>query len=141
SNEMRPFFCDSKGLAVPKAEAAIRPISIGDSLYRVAAECCIDLDREGWQDAMGPHQLGSGISGGCEALSTMVSNGLSRGMAAMREDSKNAFNTKDINVISDSVYSNPKLLHSTRIFWWSYGKPTRILLQDKNGKIVATIWS
>ena len=75
SDDMRPFFIDSKGLALPKEEAAIRPLGIGDSLYRITAECCIELDKEAWVEAAGPHALGSGVTAGCEAAASEATSG------------------------------------------------------------------
>ena len=134
SERMRQFFLDSRGLALPKEEAAIRPIAIGDSFYRIAAECCIALDKAAWKKAAGPHALGSGVTAGCEAMATLAVNALEAGMAVARMDSTNAFNTRELEKISDAVYSNPEVSHSHKLFAWSYGKPTRILLQDKRGK-------
>jgi hypothetical protein len=136
-----PFFCDCKGLAVPKTGAAIRPITIGDSLYRVTAECCIDLDREAWKDSAGPYALGSGLTAGCEAVGSILSNALDQGMGAMAADSENAYNKRKKQKIADSILGNPKLSHSHKLYHWSYGRPTRILMQDRNGKIVAVISS
>ena len=141
SDQMRPFFMDSLGLLPQKPGGGVRPLAIGDTVYRLTAQIVLALDRSQWKEAAGPRQLGAGVTAGCEALSTLVQNGLDEGFAAIHIDSKNAFNTRSRRKILDTCLSNPYLVHSHKLLWLKYGKPTRIFYLGKRGSIVAQIES
>jgi len=54
-------------LALNKKSGGVRPIAIGFSLRRLASKCANSFSTNNLKSYFHPHQLGVGISGGCEA--------------------------------------------------------------------------
>ncbi len=141
TGDARELVTDTRGIELLKETGGIRPIAIGQTLTRIAAQRAFERDRAEWIKAAGPHQLGLGKTAGVEASVFITQNALDQGMAVLELDLENAFNRKSREQILRTVYSNPALANSWRLFDLKYGKPTRILIQDKEGKIVDMIQS
>ncbi len=97
SDEMRPWFQSSVGIALPKPRGGVRPICIGDVFYRLAATRLAQDYIGNIRKACGPYQFGQGVSSGCEAIVHFLQAALENptaNAAALKVDIKNAFNTR-----------------------------------------------
>jgi len=65
--EVAPIFFGGRLLAMNKKSGGVRPIAIGFSLRRLASKCANSFGTNNLKSYFHPHQLGVGISGGCEA--------------------------------------------------------------------------
>ena len=66
-SEVAPIFFGGRLLALNKKSGGVRPIAIGFSLRRLASKCANSFGTNNLKSYFHPHQLGVGISGGCEA--------------------------------------------------------------------------
>lgn len=118
-----PSLLDSSLVGLQKPDGGVRPIAIGEALYRIAGLCamtaCEDIGR-----SLAPLQLAVGVSGGVEALVHAVRSALAADpdAALLTVDMANAYNTVDRSALFAAVQRHvPSLLAYVQ---WSYGAPT-----------------
>jgi hypothetical protein len=64
----RSFLCSSRGVALPKADGSLRPIAIGELIYRMYMMCILRLHFKA--ECLLPFQYGVDSRGGVEPSST-----------------------------------------------------------------------
>jgi hypothetical protein len=88
TGDARELVTDTRGIELLKETGGIRPIAIGQTLTRIAAQRAFERDRAEWIKAAGPHQLGLGKTAGVEASVFVTQNALDQGMAVLSLTSK-----------------------------------------------------
>jgi hypothetical protein len=143
SDEMRQIWTGSKGLALPKDNGGIRPIAIGEIMYRAATHILLNRISSAIAEAVGTHQYGLNVACGTEAVPHIVQAALMSPtpIAVLHLDTANAFNTRQRSSILNSLFSKPQLASIWRIAHMSYSKPSPVYFQNKQSKIVLTVWS
>ena len=118
-----PSLLSSSLVGLQKPDGGVRPIAIGEALYRLTGLCamtaCEELGR-----SLAPLQLAVGVSGGVEALAHAVRLALTADpeAALLTVDMANAFNTVNRSALFEAVQQRvPSLLAYVQ---WSYGAPT-----------------
>ena len=111
---------------------SVRPIAVGAVFYRLAALRQVNLVLEAARALLLPHQLGIGVSGGCEAAVHIVRNALqneSSALAALLVDFENAFNTISRHKILAALYSQPSLQALFKVTAFAYSSPSALLVK------------
>ena len=140
SSDMRDFLLTNKGLALDK-NPGVRPIGIGDTIYRIAAGYLVGNEKEHIVEAVGEFQYGQGRPCGTEAVVHMVQEALESAtpIAVIDVDVRNAFNTRDLAHMLETMYGIPSLAPLWRLLNWKYKSPTKVLYQNRKGRIVHTV--
>jgi hypothetical protein len=141
----------STSLAITKGSNAsdIRPIAVGEVLYRLTASAILKQESGVFRDSM-VWQLAVGVPGGAEAGVFGVREGLKlkEGSAALQVDVRNAFNMVDRVAFWDFLREgSPRLQSLIPFLRGSYGAPSPLyyFLADEGDEGhsggVATLWS
>jgi hypothetical protein len=112
---------DSTLIALDKGAGKVRPISVGESLYRLCGRAVLKTHGNNLADILAPHQFGVNIKGGSESIIHLVQSKMRQGpKTVVCMDLKNAFNTVDRTHMRESVRTYaPELLD---FFVWDYGR-------------------
>jgi len=133
----RELLCASRLIPFEKPEGGIRPIAVGDMLYRIAQKAILSTSFR--PEMLLPNQLGVNSAGGVEpaifilneAIQGPNKNGYQK-IASL--DLTNAFNTIQRSAIAAAISKYaPQILRATK---WAYNNPS-ILVTDK-GSIIAS---
>lgn len=136
------FLCSSHLIALNKADGGLRPIAIGESIYRVCMK--VILKHTFKTDYLAPYQFGVGSKGGVEPIVRAVQ----RAAEGLTEqafthltslDFSNAFNTVDRKDIAAAVRRHASPLF--RAAKWAYDKPARLIFSAHDGQEPPTILS
>ena len=118
---------DSALIGLAKPNGDVRPIAIGEVLYRFAASCALAaLGPAGVN--LAPVQLGGGVPGGTEAATHAVKAALAADpqAIALHMDVRNAFNLLGRKAIFAAVKrERPELLPFVQ---WAYGAPSNLVM-------------
>lgn len=110
---------DSSLIGLQKPDGGVRPIAIGEVLYRLTGLCALTALEEIGK-SLAPLQLAVGVSGGVEALVHAIRSALEEDpeTALLTVDMANAFNTVDRSALLAAVKKRaPSLLPYVQ---WSY---------------------
>ena len=94
--------------ALVKKTGGVRPIAIGYTWRRVAAKCANAFATAALNDYFMPHQLGVGVSGGCEAAihaTRRFMEMMPKGHVIAKLDFSNAFNSLHRDAMLEAVYN------------------------------------
>jgi hypothetical protein len=130
----------SRAVLIPKKDGSYRPLSIGESWYRLAARAALCSIGSEIGNQLAPSQLGCGISGGCEIagrtgqliMDTELSNGNSTNLVIISLDIKNAFGTLNRKQILKGIFEFAPGL--AKWFKWAYGSSSPLVYWD--GEVV-----
>ena len=124
----REWLLSSRLLAVPKSSGsnAVRPIAIGEVLYRVASAYLASLISPHLRQLFPCIQKGVGVNGGADRARHAVQLSLELlkqrcDPVILSIDIKNAFNEIDRAAIGRAILAAPSLHKLWRFFKWSYG--------------------
>lgn len=120
----------SRLIAFDKPGGGIRPIAVGDLIYRLIAKAALEIAFD--PEMLAPYQLGVRSPGGVEPIVHMLNNVADGTSTKFRNvlslDFKNAFNTIKRRTLSAS------LLKHAPDFWklaqWTYNESAALLLYD-----------
>lgn len=141
--ECKQYILSNKLVALPKVTGGIRPISIGEIFYRIAALRASRLAAPEASSVLKPIQYGIGVSGGCQMVIHKLQHLLeqaSRPVAALAIDFANAFNTRNRDDIMKALYAEQSLSHIWRIVDFAYSAPSD-LYTFTNGAWVPSLQS
>lgn len=97
--EIVPYFCGARLIALNKKSGGIRPIAVGSTLRRLCGKICNSMIQSEALGIFRPKQLGYGVKGGAEAavhaVQKIMTSGLNSGYIMLKIDFENAFNTID----------------------------------------------
>ena len=142
----RDWLVGSRLIAIPKDDTGVRPISIGEALYRLASAYLSDLVTPHMPDIFSSLQKGVGVSGGADRAlhATQLSLELLRAKCdpvVLAIDIKNAFNTIDRGAVARALIQQPHLHPLWRFFEWSYAHRSNLMVFDNEGSLTAHIES
>ena len=140
----RDWLLGSKLIAIPKLDNGVRPISIGEALYRLASAYLSDLVSPSLPRVFDSIQKGVGVSGGADRAihAAQLSLELLRATCdpvVLSIYIKNAFNSIDRAAVARALLNQPLLHPLWRFFAWSYASPSALMVFDIDGSLAATI--
>lgn len=109
-------------VALDKGDGQVRPIWVGESLYRLCGRAVIKAHGAALADVLRPHQFGFAVKGGAECIVHLAHSKLRENQHTVATlDVSNAFNSVDRRHMRDMVEEyTPELLD---FFLWDYGGP------------------
>lgn len=138
--EAKEYLLPSHLIALPKPTQSIRPISMGEIFYRVAALKAVTTVSEVAAKILSPIQFGVGIPAGCEQAVHRLQHQLTRShpfkLAGIAVDFKNAFNQRNRNDILKELYRYPELKPIWKIVDWAYSNPSALWIRDDEYEMV-----
>ena len=114
----------------------IRPIAIGEILYRFATKWIKSRVSESLPAVFEPIQLGITTRNGCETIIHQLQHLLtdeSQTLGAVTIDFKNAFNSISRAKVLREVYNNPALQPLWHLVNYSYSSPSLLLTRNHDG--------
>ena len=122
------LLCASRLIGLEKPEGGVRPIAVGDLIYRVAYKAILTSTFQ--KDMLLPNQLGVNSPGGVEPIIFLLEEAIQgdnkegyKNMASL--DLSNAFNSISRRSISAAVATYaPTLYRATR---WAYNQPSLLI--------------
>jgi hypothetical protein len=134
----RDLLCASllHGISKPDSKD-LRPLALGEEFLKLANLYCYKLKEQQYADFHEPLQFAMKTRGGCERAiqTTQAALEVNEDHIAIHLDIINAYGTSDRGQMLEAVYSQPHLLHTWRLYDFSYGRPSQLLLRHR-GKIV-----
>jgi ribonuclease HI len=110
---------ESTMVALDKGEGKVRPIAVGEALYRLCGRAVLKAHGYQLAEQLFPHQFGVAVKGGAESIIHLINSKLREGpqtIACM--DITNAFNSVDRSHLQRMVCKyTPQLRH---FFQWDY---------------------
>ena len=143
----RKLLLSSRLLAIPKSGGGLRPISIGEILYRVSSSYLMDFISSSFPSLFPCIQKGVGARGGADRARHAVQLALEllkpkcKNLILLSIDIKNAFNTLDRRAIAQAIIDHEETHSLWRFFKWSYELPSSANVFDRDGHLVADISS
>ena len=141
----KPYLLSSNLTALPKPNGkGIRPIAVGEVLYRLAAFRLQKLTCNLSSSELKPIQLGVGVSGGCENIIHNLQHLLednNKPVAVLSIDCKNAFNSIDRSAVIKTLFDLPELNKLWRLVHWAYSAPSDLFIRDNSGNLYPGIQS
>ena len=136
----------SRLIGIPKSDHGIRPISIGEALYRLASSYMSDLVAPHFPTIFASIQKGVGCSGGSDRAVHTVQLSLellkrSCDAVVMSVDIRNAFNSIDRGAVARAIIRSPHAHVLWQFFQWSYSDPSDLLIYDASGNLVTSLQS
>lgn len=128
------FLCSSQLIALNKPDGGLRPIAIGESIYRLCMKLILKHALK--PDFLAPFQFGVGSKGGVEpivrAVERAVEGSTAQGFTHLTSlDFSNAFNTVDRKDIAAAVRSHAPPLF--RLAKWAYNQPSQLIFSAQHG--------
>ncbi|KAF1807891.1 hypothetical protein P152DRAFT_377032, partial [Eremomyces bilateralis CBS 781.70] len=121
----RDLLLAARLVALTKEDGGLRPIAVGDLLYRVVAKAIL---RENYSpSSLLPYQLGVGSPGGVEPALRAIERTVFGDQKAQFSritslDFSNAFNTVDRTAMAKGIYKYAPDFY--RLAQWAYGEPS-----------------
>jgi len=159
SPECKACFLASHLVALSKPKGGIRPIAIGEAIYKLAGHYAISLIDKELPKLFPCIQYGVGVSGGSERAIHLIrcafryhTDLCSKRNAANSDhaviltiDFKNAFNevcrSRMMDVLKSKLAKFPLLSTLIRLYFYSYEKPTPLHIFDNMGEWLETLLS
>ena len=126
-------------VAVPKPAGGVRPIAIGETLYKMAASYAMHEVLGDAIDILGDDQFAL-QSGGSEVASLLL-KALAEQHSLAATDLQNAFNALDRGHMLRVLFSHRRLAPIFRLVYWSYSSPVSLNIFNRNGSLLDTILS
>lgn len=137
----RNLLLSSRLIAIPKDRDShdpsnIRPISVGETLYRLAASIAVSSVAQAASELLSPIQFGVSVSNGAELIAHNLQHLLERTdfasgpLAALAIDCKNAFNSISRAHIFRVLYQFPQLNSVWRLAHWAYRSASPLLIRN-----------
>jgi hypothetical protein len=132
----RDMLCSSKLVALEKPAGGIRPVAVGDMIYRLCTK--ILLQHFSHLKMLLPEQLGVGTKGGVEPIIRLVEKAVGKELPESYThlamlDFSNAFNSIDRCDIATGIGKHAQPFF--RAAKWAYGTRSALIL-NKDGKVL-----
>jgi hypothetical protein len=133
------MLCASRLTPLRKPDGGLRPIAVGDMIYRLATKAIVrHSNRRGF---LLPHKFGVGSKGGVEpvvrAVERALEGTLDRPYTHLTSlDFSNAFNTADRKDIAEGLRQYAPILY--RAGRWAYGCTSSLVLGSPEGRHIIT---
>jgi hypothetical protein len=135
----RRLLLSSQLIGIPKKgnDDSLRPIAIGEALYRLAAAYALSEVKD-QIDFLNSNQYGVGLPGGAEHVIHEVQQELQQSnQIAIIVDFANAFNSIDRHAVLRAVYDNERLKPIWNIVDWAYGSSTMLFTRQLESEQLA----
>ena len=123
-DSVAPYLCGARLHAAKKKDNTLRPIAVGNLLRRLVAKCFSSALAPKAATLLGPHQLGVGVRGGCEAIAHAVRRVVKEDPSkwVLQADLINAYNLVDrAKVLEETARHFPECLAWAKT---CYGAPS-----------------
>jgi len=143
-SRFKEYLLASRGLGIEKAgpPGSMRPIAIGEALYRAAVSFALYPCLAEAAKVLQPVNLGCGTEGGAEIVVACVQHFLrTRDVAVFVGDFRNAFNTVSRSSMMASLFGQPKLNRLWRVAHWAYSQSSLVLVRDRQGELATVLSS
>jgi hypothetical protein len=134
----RGLLCASRLVALEKPGGGVRPIAVGELIYRLCTKAVL---RHSFKpDFLSPGQFGVGTKGGVEPLIRAIQRVVDDSVVGVEYthvtslDFSNAFNTLDRADMAQAVRKHAPGLF--RLAKWAYDKPSRLVIGSGNEVIL-----
>ena len=138
--EAAELLCASRLVGLNKPSGGIRPVAVGELLYRMAGVIMTRTVSGVAAQLLAPHQYGVGVPSGAERILHSVQHSLTDGssskLALLKVDISNAFNSCDRAGVLRELYGTPQLGALFRLTHFAYSAPSQLLLQGCDGKAI-----
>jgi hypothetical protein len=133
------MLCASRLTPLRKPDGGLRPIAVGDMIYRLATKAIVRHSNR--RDFLLPYQFGVGSKGGVEpvvrAVERALEGALDRPYTHLTSlDFSNAFNTVDRRDIAEGLRQYAPILY--RAGRWAYGCTSSLVLGSPEGRHIIT---
>jgi len=127
-----PLLCASRLIGLEKPDRGVRPIAIGDLVYRVAMKAILMTSYR--PEMLLPFQLGVNSPGGVEPAiflleEAIIGKNSSNFQQAASIDLENAFNSVDRVAIAAATATYALTLYKAAA--WAYNKPSLFIIEDR----------
>jgi len=126
-------------IAVPKPHGGVRPIVMGETLYKVAGVHALSEISNLASDILEPHQFAT-LPGGSETASLLLKACLET-QTGITLDIRNAYNESDRAYMLERVFEQPDLAPIWRLVHWAYSTYSDLLIFNPDGSICDVISS
>ena len=130
------MLCASRLLALEKPGGGVRPLGVGELIYRLAMKAILAVGFSG--HGLLPSQFGVGTPGGVEPLLRLIERAVDGSLPVRFDhladvDLRNAFNEVDRTHMADEVRRHcPGLYRAAK---WAYGASTKLFYRGPNGLV------
>ena len=132
-SEAKSYLLSANLISFPKNNGGIRPIAIGETIYRLAASYALSTVDIAEAMEWSPLQFGVGIRGGSEKLVHILSNRICvSNQVCVAVDFKNAFNSISREFVLKTFYARPQFKTLFRLVEFSYSDATDLYIKDQN---------
>lgn len=126
----RHLLTTSRLVALDKADGGVRPIAVGELIYRLMAK--VALTKSFQREQLAPFQLGVRSPGGTEPIIHLLDNALHGRLNSYRHlvtlDFKNAFNSIDRRYLATGILRHaPEFFKLAR---WAYSSSSALVMYD-----------
>jgi len=135
-------------IPVLKPNGSIRPVAMGEILYKTAALYAISLIKDELPKLFPRIQLGVSVSGGSERAAHLISHlreamssSARRDVIVLAIDFANAFNAASRTQILRVLLGNERCKPLWRIFQWAYGGESPLYVYERDGSVHTTLQS
>ena len=138
----RDYILGSSLIAGAKPAGGVRPIAMGEPLYKLAGQYALHLIRPEIPSLLEPIQMALS-PGGPEKAAHVIQAAIesaSPHSVVVKTDFRNAFNSIHRRVILDELFRVPTLSLVWRFVHWAYKAPSRLLMMKK-GRVFDQITS
>ena len=123
---MAPYLCGARLHAAKKKDNSLRPIALGNLIRRLVSKCFSSALASRAAALLGPHQLGVGTKGGCEAIAHAVRQVVREdpNKWVLQVDLINAYNQVDRGTVLEETAR-----HFPEYLAWAitcYGSPSKL---------------
>ena len=131
----RNFLCSSRLIALDKPDGGVRPIAVGELIYRLCTKAILRCSFK--PDCLSPSQFGVGTRGGVEPLIRAVQRAIDGSIEGKdfthvtSLDFSNAFNTLDRRDLATFIRRHAGGLY--RLAKWAYDNPSDLILGGIQG--------
>jgi len=132
----------ARQILIVKTDVKVRPISVGDVLFRFAAKCLIRTVQDNIEAKLAPIQLCCGTKGGTEIGALLAQDRYDRNLIQHFLDGANAFSTMARRNIEDGIEDDDIGCPALKPFFHaSYGRPTELRVTTERGRNRLLGWS
>ena len=133
----RDFILGSCLIAGAKPTGGVRPIAMGEPIYKLAGQYALYLVRQELPPLVEPIQL-SLSPGGSERAAHVLQAAIETGghdSIVVKTDFRNAFNTIKRSSLLGEMFKAPSLSRIWRFVHWAYKAPSSLLLVDQGAVV------
>ena len=123
--------------ALPKSDDKVRPIAVGETIYKVLGQYLLSLEAEAIKAHFQPIQLGVATPNGCERIVSKISKDLTMQSILLTIDGQNAFNSPLRSAIRARLMEDPATWSRiVTMFNLAYATPSKLHFCSDEGEDV-----